>query len=148
MDILEQDGRPVLHLARDAFFFFSDLHVTAPDGRPLGSIHRKFALMYKKFELRDETGQIFARVSSPPWRLWKFPIVDARTGQTIAEITKKWCGALREMFTDADTFRVEFGQHPWTPSQRAILFATAISIDFDFFEDNESGSAGLLDFLG
>lgn len=147
-DVIEPNGRPVLHLSRDAFFFFSDLHVTSAEGHRLGSIQRRFGFMYKKFDLRDETGQIFARVQSPPWRLWKFPVIDARSGQQVAEINKKWSGALREMFTDADSFWIDFGQQPWTPSQRAVLFATAVSIDFDFFEDNESSSpTGMLDFF-
>ena len=66
-------------------------------------------------------------------------------GQT-ATISKKWGGALREVFSDADTFRIEFGTASWTEEQRAVLLAAAISIDFDFFENNQ-GSGGIASLL-
>ena len=66
-------------------------------------------------------------------------------GYSEAEIAKKWGGGLREIFTDADTFRVAFGAGSWTPEQRTVVFAAAISIDFDFFENNQ-GSGGLVGF--
>ena len=43
---------------------------------------------------------------------------------------------LKEMFTDSDNFIIEFGNRPWTAQNRATILAAAISIDFDFFENN------------
>ena len=89
----------------------------------------------------DSLGHRFAQISGPRWRLWTFP-VEGANGIT-ATISKKWSGMLREFFSDADTFRVEFGPGGWSEEQRAIILAAAISIDFDFFENNQ-GNAGLL----
>ena len=60
-----------------------------------------------------------------------------------ALISKRWGGGLREIFTDADTFMVDFGNGIWTEEQRQVIFAAAMSIDFDFFENNQ-GSRGVL----
>ena len=62
-----------------------------------------------------------------------------------AAVSKRWGGVLREAFTDADTFRVDFGSNGFSAQQRAVIFAAAISIDFDFFEKNQgvSGASDL-----
>ena len=134
------------YFTRTFFFFFSDMIVKSTVGQKIGSVHRRFALLSKKYDLTDERGQVFARIQAPIWRIWKFPIV-SREGVSIGEITKKWrkgkTGVLTEMFTDADTFLIDYGRGHWTPQQRLVILATAISIDFDFFEDNVKG-IGLL----
>ena len=137
--VVDNAGKILLSLTRSFFFFFSDLWVTS-ETRPVGSVHRRFGIIYKKYDLRDATGQTFATIKSPIWRLWTFPISDTRGLLQGAEVTKRWGGLLKEAFTDADTFKVDFGNGPLTPQQRAILFAAAISIDFDFFEKNQHRS--------
>jgi len=138
------DGSPVLRMARDFFFLFSSLDVTAEGGAKLGSVERRFGILYKKYDLHDEHGRCFAEIRSPRWRIWTFP-VKHRSGVGEAEISKKWGGALREIFADADTFRVAIENGNWSTTERWVLFAAAISIDFDFFENNQ-GSDGLLSF--
>ena len=142
----DEHGEERLSLTRSFFFFFSDLDVIGRGGRKLGSVHRRFGILYKKYDLRDATGEIFARVRSPLWRLWTFPVLSAR-GTGDAVITKKWRGALSEVFMDADTFMVDYQMAPWTPDERAVIFAAAISVDFDFFENNQGtdGVLGLFD---
>ena len=140
--VMDRSGSRVLTLTRSFFFLFSSLDVTGPDGRKVGQVERRFGVLYKKYDLLDETGIAFARVASPRWRLWTFP-VEGADGARTATISKKWGGVLREVFSDADTYRVEFGTSTWTETQRALIFAAAISIDFDFFENNQ-GSGGLI----
>ena len=140
----DADGTPVARLERPFFFFFSSLEVLAEGGAKLGRVERRFGLIRKKYDLLDEHGHRFARISSPIWRLWTFPAEHEREGGT-AEVSKKWGGALREIFSDADTYRVSVESGTWTTTERWVLFAAAISIDFDFFENNQ-GSDGLLSF--
>lgn len=139
----DADGSAVVRLARPFFWLFSSLDVLAEGGAKLGTVERRFGLIRKKYDLLDEHGHCFAKISSPLWRLWTFPAEHEREGGT-AEVSKKWGGALREIFADADTFRVAIESGTWTATERWVLFAAAISIDFDFFENNQ-GSDGLLD---
>ena len=47
-----------------------------------------------------------------------------------------------------NTYRVELAPMPWTEEQRVVLLAAAVSIDFDFFENNQgSGDGGLFSFF-
>lgn len=140
--VADRTGRIVLSLDRPFFLLFSDLDVRTPEGGTVGHVKRRFGVIYKRYDLLDETGQLFARIASPRWRLWTFPVA-TDDGQRTATISKKWGGGLREIFTDADTFLVDFEGHPWTEAQRAVIFCAALSIDFDFFENNQ-GRGGLL----
>ena len=47
-----------------------------------------------------------------------------------ATIAKKWSGFLQEYYSNADNFSVDFGRHPWTLTQRAVILAAAISIEY------------------
>jgi uncharacterized protein YxjI len=140
--LCDRAGAVALRLSRGFFFLFSDLHVSDASGAKLGSAHRRFGILHRKYDLRDAHGRTFARVRSPIWRIWTF-FVKAEDGRD-ATIGKKWGGMLREVFADADTFGIDFSQATWTPEERAVIFAAAVSIDFDFFENN-SGMGGVFD---
>ncbi len=134
--IFDRTGGLVCTLARSFFFFFSDLEVRDDGHRPVGRVERRFGVLHRKYDLYDEAGALFAQIKGPVWRIWTFPVADTRgTGQAV--ITKRWGGGLREIFTDADTFMIDFMQGSWSESERRVLFAAAISIDFDFFENNQ-----------
>lgn len=143
--ILEIDGAEILHLKRSFFWFFSSLDVIEVSGVKVGCIVRRFGILYRKYDLLDEFGKCFARIVAPRWRIWTFPI-EGKDGVSKAQISKKWGGALREIFTDADTYRISFEGGNWSPPHRKVIFAAAISIDFDFFENNQ-GSGGLFRFF-
>jgi len=139
IDIIDGNSQSTFRLSRKFFFFFSDLDVTGADGQKLGSIHRRFGLIYKKYELHDKYGNTFARVRAPIWRLWTFPVLN-KAGQQAGVISKKWQGMLKEAFTDADSFVIDYSDTTWQIEQKIVILCAAISIDFDFFEDNQASN--------
>lgn len=142
IDVLNQKGEGLLFFHRKFFFLFSHMHVEDERGSPLGSVRRRFAwFLFKEYDLEDRHGKVFAKIRSPLWRLWHFPLFNER-GQKIGVINKKWRGLLRETFTDADNFELNFGDWNWGPQERAVILAAALSVDFDFFENNQ-GSGGI-----
>lgn len=143
--IFDTEGNRLLTAHRKFFWFFSDLFIET-ENKKFGSIHRRFAFFQKKYSLIDKHAHELFTVKSPIWRLWTFPIYD-HLGNKMGVITKKWQGFLSEIFTDADAFLIDLTSQSLTPEQKVLLFASGISIDFDFF-DNNQGSSGLLDFLG
>jgi uncharacterized protein YxjI len=134
--VVDRAGGRALDLKRPFFFLFSSLDVSEGSGRSLGRVERRFGFLYKKYDLVDATGVRFARVKAPRWRLWTFP-VEGEDGVSTSTISKKWGGVLREVFTDADVYRVDFEGARWSEEQCAVILAAAISIDFDFFENNQ-----------
>jgi len=137
IDGISNDGQIVFQLRRKFFFFFSDIEVRNSRGMKLGSVHRKFAFFSKKYQLKNEKWQVFAEISSPLWRIWKFPIQNPDGSNTDSFIAKRWTGLLSEYFSDSDTFLVEFGLKQWTENERYVILAASISIDFDFYENNQ-----------
>jgi hypothetical protein len=122
-----------MNLQRPFFAFFSEMVVSGARGERIGSAKRRFSMLHKSYDLRDAFGQTFATIASPVMHPWTFPIFD-RSGQQRAEIAKKWAGMTEEMVTGAQRFKIDFMNHDWPVAQRAVILATALSIDFDSFE--------------
>ena len=122
-----------LTLRRPFFWFFSEITVDGAHGERLGTAKRRFSLLRKRYDLRDASGQTFAAIASPLFHPWTFPVFD-RSGQQRAEIAKKWAGMTQEMITEAQRFKIDFMNHDWPLAQRAVILATALTIDFDSFE--------------
>jgi uncharacterized protein YxjI len=137
-------GDVLMTIKRPFFWIWSDLFITDRNGNNVGAVHRKFNLLFKVYELYDQNNQMFSIVKSPFWRLWKFPILDKR-GNEIGNISKKWQGLFKESLTDADSFAVDFGKIDNSNSQKVVAFSTAISVDFDYFENNSTSVLGIFD---
>ncbi len=122
-----------LTLRRPFFWLFSEMTVEGAHGERLGSAKRRFSVLRKRYDLLDASGQTFATITSPLLHPWTFQIFD-RSGQQRAEIAKKWAGMTQEMVTEAQRFKIDFMNHDWPLVQRAVILATALTIDFDSFE--------------
>ena len=133
-DILVFDtSRQVVLQARHPFrFYFQRLQVSDSLGNPVGAMEKRFAFFSKRFAFEDSFGRNTMSVSSPVWRIWTFPVM--RDGQKVALITKRWGGVLREAFTDADRFELEFLSPELSLSDKQLLLAATIFIDLQYFE--------------
>ncbi|MBI5881965.1 MAG: scramblase [Elusimicrobia bacterium] len=136
--IFDKEGKPALRVRRPWFWIWSSTFVEDGGGRPVGSIHRKFRWLSRRFDVLDASGQVAAGVDAGFWRIWTFDLVDA-SGAKMGTITKKWGGLLKEVFTDADRFLVVLdGQTaPRTDDAKAAILGAALALDFDYFEDNQ-----------
>ena len=132
--VVENDGRPVLTADRSFFWFFAHLNVRDADDKPIGTINRQAGFFTRKIALTDSVkrsaGLIRGRLFPRPYTFF----IDNPQGVEVGRITKEWSGLGREMFTDADTFRVEFGDTERSQQMRLLLLAAAFAIDLDFFE--------------
>ena len=137
------ERQPMLAFRRPFFWFFSDIYVTTVDGRPIGSAHHKFNWLTARYELCDATGRLFAVVRKPIFSLWRFPIFTPQGGAA-GQITRKWGGVMKELFTSADTYALDFGggTQSWRASERAVMLALSLAIDLDFFDSRGKGRGG------
>lgn len=123
-------------IARHPFrWFFQRLEVSDAKQRKMGAIERRFSLLSKRFEVQNADGQIILEVSSPFWRIWTFPF--HRRGKEVARISKKWTGLGFEIFTDKDTFLVEYLDHSLSSDERALILVATLYIDLLFFETKD-----------
>jgi hypothetical protein len=126
------DRQPVLRAVHPFRWWFQRLEVYDADGRLLGALQLRFALLSKRFDLEDGTGRILMTVNSPLWKLWTFPFIKA--GQEAAVVRKKWSGLLKESFLDADNFFVEYTDKALPLPERKVVLAAAFFIDLQYFE--------------
>ena len=132
----DEQRRPVMKAHHPFRWYFQRFEIADADGKPLGSLQRRFAIFSKIFDLEDASGRVLLTVRSPLWRPWTFEF--ERAGQTAAAVRKKWSGLLREAFLDADNFQVDFSPGPVSLIERKLLLAAAVFIDLNYFE-NKSG---------
>lgn len=136
LEIFDAENKNIASCERPFFFFLSHMIVKGEENKLYGSIHRRVTIFSKKYDLKDSSGNVFARVKAPFWNIWKFPIYD-HLGNDIGEIDNRWSGALRELFSDADTFYVDLAKVKENVEHKILLLALSVAIDFDFFENKQ-----------
>lgn len=63
----------------------------------------------------------------------KFPLIDVNTNKPVGNISKIWDGALKDCFTDADTFGITFPLN-LDVKHKALMMGAVFVIDFMVFE--------------
>lgn len=134
MKLTDPQGNVQLTLRRPWNWFFSELHVFDGVGTKVGMIDQTFAVFSRRFVVTDASGTELAQLHGPFFRPWTFRVVVG--GQDVGKISKKWSGLLKEAFSDADNFGVEFGP-AMSPALRTLVLAATFLIDFLYFEDRD-----------
>jgi uncharacterized protein YxjI len=141
--IYDESGREVGRGEKPFRFYFHRMEVH-DGGRLVGVIQRRFSILHRLFTIQDAEGKELLSIKSPFLRIWTFKLLIDET--EVGRISKKWGGALKEIFTDADLFGVEFS-HPSLPMDlRKILLVAVFLIDFTCFENN-AGRGFLWDLI-
>jgi len=122
----------VARASRKFFWFFSHLHVSR-GATPIGSIHRRWSFFARRFTLVQPTDTPAATIRGPLFRPNTFMV--NRDGMEVARITKAWSGFIKEGFSRADNFAVQFSDASLDNDFRLLVVAAALAIDLDFFED-------------
>ena len=130
--VVDNDNEPVLTASRSFFWYLSHLHVQDGTGREVGSLRRRFTILNRQFALEDSTGEMLAEIRGPLLRPNTFMVY--KQGDEIGRVTKQWTGIGREVFTDADTFRVQLDTSRANQDFALLVLASALAIDLDFFE--------------
>ncbi|MDH5377006.1 MAG: phospholipid scramblase family protein [Gammaproteobacteria bacterium] len=131
--VLDQDNNTLLEVVSPFRFYFHRIGVTSPDTGFLGTVERRFDLLNKLFFVFDANNKLLCKLKGPLWKPWTFDIV--QNDKTFGSIKKSWSGSLKEVFTDADCFGVEFPQGA-NETEKRLLLAAVFLIDFVYFEEN------------
>ena len=135
--LVDDRGDTIMTASRPFFWFRSNLQVMDGYGNHMGALYRQFGILGRKFALVDADDQQIAQIKGNVFRRYTFVVEDSR-GSELGRITKEWGGLVREAYTDADTFRVQFRDRERSHEFRMLVLASAFAIDMDFFE----GKAG------
>ena len=129
VEIKSLNGEPVLSIVRNSSFFgFAPVNVLDERGNLVGTMKRKFRLGGAKLELNDAMGQLICTLKGN-FIGWDFKI--SKDDQEWANITKKWAGIGKELFTSADNYILEINHLvPKDDQVRTIMLGAVLCIDF------------------
>jgi uncharacterized protein YxjI len=130
--ILDNEGQTKMSVRRPFRFFFHEATVSDSDGKVLGIIKKNFSIISKKYTLFDQRGKELYTLNGPLLKPWTFHI--RKQSDDVGKITKKWSGLLKETFSDADNFGIEFPTNIDNET-KAFLLGTVFLIDFVHFEN-------------
>jgi len=114
-------------ISRGWTFFMSKIIVKDANGMPIGSIQQKFKFFKPTFKIFN-TNEIQIAEITGDWKAWNFVIKDANDVQ-IGVITKKWAGAMKEIFTSADKYNVSIDANYADKANKIVILSSAITID-------------------
>lgn len=127
LQITDLDGKVHATVSRGWTFWMSKIVISDGNGQALGSISQKFKLFKPTFKIFDNAGILAGQISGD-WKAWNFKIADDR-GNEIGGISKKWAGAMKEIFTTADKYNVTISENYPDKKNKVIILAGAITID-------------------
>lgn len=145
MKIMDNHGQEVIHLNRplactDCCFpcCLQNMEVTSPPGTLIGSIQQEWSIFKPKFSVKDVTGQTVLKIEGPfcTFSLCgdvEFNVYSSDGCTKVGKISKQWSGLVREAFTDADMFGINFPLD-LDVKMKAVLLGACFLIDFMFFE--------------
>ncbi|MEC8652137.1 MAG: phospholipid scramblase-related protein [Planctomycetota bacterium] len=132
--IYDRAGNAVGRGEKPFRWFFQRMEVFDGDQR-IGAIERKFTWLTRRLVVENAAGEEIMEIAGPMLLLGRGTFRLTFQGQEVGKISKQWGGVLREMFTDADTFGVEWASHVPQEIRKILLVATFL-IDFTYFENN------------
>lgn len=125
----------VLTIERPFAWTYHTTYNVKKQGKLLGMVKRSWGFFKKVFLILDETQQPLFKVISKAFHPYTYRVYD-NNKQEVAQILKKWSGLGKEMFTDADTFQIDFGSIS-DDKQKALILTTALAIDLAYFESHK-----------
>ncbi|WP_282073680.1 phospholipid scramblase-related protein [Polaribacter atrinae] len=105
----------------------STIRIDDSSGNTIGTIKQKFKLLKPTFKIYNTSEELVAVITGD-MKAWNFQINDASDKQ-IGTITKKWNGALKEIFTTADKYKVDLNADFTDESNKIVILSSAITID-------------------
>lgn len=155
--VMDKDGNVVFRMRRPIYLISTSIFIETDDGNPIGEVHMDWHLWRRRYSLYIDKTQ-FAVVDSGLLAV-DFDMRDVH-GRKLAAVNKDFTGFAREIFTDARQYVLrldprfglsadgvlvtdaatvadepasDFSDQRLSDSERAVILATAIAIDFGKF---------------
>ena len=125
--IKSPDGVTLVRVTRGVSFFMSHVKVRDEHDRVVGGFRQKFFSIGGRFTVLDAQDQPVCTLQGN-WTGWDFKFVSG--GTVLAQVSKKWAGLGKELFTSADNYMLTIADsvRPDDP-RRLLLLAAVMSID-------------------
>ena len=127
LEIRNNNNELLSSINRGWTFFMSTITIQDSDDKPIGFIKQKFKLLKPTFNIFD-TSENLISVITGDWKAWEFVIKNSKDDQ-VGTISKKWAGAMKEIFTSADKYNVNINPDFAKDTVKTVVVSAAITID-------------------
>lgn len=125
--IKTSDGTKVLTVRRGISVFRSKVEVLDENDSVIGKFKQQFFSIGGKFNVLDENDNVLC-VLKGKWTSWDFRFVRETT--EFAQVTKKWSGIGKELFTSADNYMLTISDKvPENNNLRLLIMGAVMCID-------------------
>jgi len=135
IEVFNNQGDLVMAIEKPFRFFVPEIIVYNENDESVGIVKKKFWSLRRTFIVLDVNGNEIYRIVGPILHPWTFKIM--KDGKELGKISKKWSGIGKEMFTDADTFNVNF-PNAMSDEEKKIFVGATFLIDLMYFEKNKN----------
>jgi len=127
LEVKTPSGEKVLTVRRGISIFLSTVEVLDENDQVVGRFKQKFFSIGGKFNVLDTSDQVISQLKGK-WTSWEFKFENK--GIEYAQVSKKWAGLGKELFTSADNYMLEIHNitGPNDPL-RIMILAAVLSID-------------------
>ncbi len=145
--LLDGENRELGRIEKPFAWYFQEATLFE-EGRAIGRVARRFGIVRDRLVVQDLSGRDLLEIERGFFDHFRFrgTFRVRLNGVEVALIRKEWRGLLAEVFTDADTFGIEFTEPSLDLEVRKLLLAATFLIDFTFFENNQSRRGSLFQF--
>lgn len=127
LEVKNENDEVQASISRGWTFFMSKITIKDAQENVVGTIQQKFKFFKPTFKIMNASEEVIAVISGD-WKAWNFSIKDANESE-IGTISKKWAGAMQEIFTSADKYNVTIDPTYSNNANKMAILASAITID-------------------
>ena len=121
------DGRQVVRVTRGVSLFLSKVEVRDDQDRVVGGFKQKLFSIGGAFDVLDAQDQPLCTLKGK-WTGWEFKF--SKGTQQLAQVSKKWSGLGKELFTSADNYVLEIDANVSKDDPvRQLILAAVLCID-------------------
>lgn len=127
IEIRTNAGEKILTVKRGVAFFVSTVEVFDGNDNLIGKFKQKFFSFGGKFEVQDPEGNFLCTLQGK-WTSWEFKFIKEQV--ELAQVSKKWAGIAKELFTTADNYVIVIGNEvPQDSPLRLLILAAVMCVD-------------------
>ena len=122
------NGNVLTTIQRGWTFWMSKIEILDSEDKVIAYVKQKFKFFKPEFHILNASEQLLATITGD-WKAWNFDIKDASQKQ-VGTISKKWAGAVKEIFTTADKYNVSIDPaFSSSLEHKQAIVSCAITID-------------------
>jgi hypothetical protein len=133
LHFFDENKQEVMKTIHPFRLFFQEFTVTDQSNKKIGRIVQRFGIFTKKFDVFDTRNKLVFRMRSGFFSFWTFPFENI-IGKQRAVLRRKWSGAFKELFLDADNFLIEYNDEKLDENERKLILAASVFTDLQYFE--------------